>query len=180
VSHSIARRYSKALLELGVETGTLDTLVKEIDSAAQTYESSQELQDALANPLVPIEAKHAVIEEIAERLSVGQMTKNTLRMLVDRSRISLIGHIAQGLREMNDARRGLVRAEVTSAAPMIDTYYVRLTEQLERMTGQKIAIDRKVDPAILGGVVTRIGDMIYDGSLRSRLEAMRASLTQPL
>jgi F-type H+-transporting ATPase subunit delta len=122
-------------------------------------------------------AKRAIITEIADRQQAGQLTKNTLHLLVDRRRIKYLTEISATLRQMNDARRGLLRAEVTSATALPDAYYARLGEQLERMTGRKVAIDKKTDPSLLGGVVTRIGDLIYDGSLRARLGALRSTLT---
>ncbi len=174
---AVARRYAKAILELGLESGTVDTFVREIGDAAASFAASSELETALDNPLIPLETKRAIITEIADRQQAGQLTKNTLHLLVDRRRIKFLPEISATLREMNDARRGLLRAEVTSATPLSDAYYLRLGEQLERMTGRKVAIDKKTDPSLLGGVVTRIGDLIYDGSLRARLGALRTTLT---
>ncbi len=174
---AVARRYAKAILELGLESGTVDTLVREIGEAAAAFVSVPELETALDSPLIGLDAKRAIITEIADRQQAGQLTKNTLHLLVDRRRIKFLPEISATLREMNDARRGLLRAEVTSATTLSDAYYQRLGEQLERMTGRKVAIEKKTDPSLLGGVVTRIGDIIYDGSLRARLGALRSSLT---
>ena len=174
---AVARRYAKAILELGLESGTVDTFVREIGEAAGAFGASAELEQVLDSPLVALEAKRAIITELADRQQAGQLTKNTLHLLVDRRRIKFLPEIAATLREMNDARRGLLRAEVTSATALSDAYYQRLGEQLERMTGRKVAIEKKTDPSLLGGVVTRIGDIIYDGSLRARLGALRSSLT---
>ena len=174
---AVARRYAKAILELGLESGTVDTLVREIGEAAAAFTSSAELEQALDSPLIAVEAKRDIITDIADRQQAGQLTKNTLHLLVDRRRIKFLPEISKTLREMNDARRGLLRAEVTSATPLSEAYYQRLGEQLERMTGRKVALDKKTDPSLLGGVVTRIGDIIYDGSLRARLGALRTTLT---
>ena len=84
--------------------------------------------------------------------------------------------IARLLREINDKRKGLVRAEVVTAAPLSDAYYARLQQQLEKMTGRKIVLDKREDPTILAGVITRIGDTVYDGSLRSRLHEIKHAL----
>ena len=172
----VARRYAKALLELGTELGTLDALVDEVTAFAAAWHASPELRNALENPLVAHDAKKAVIVELATRLGVSTTTRNTVLLLVDRRRAKTLPHLAQTLREMADTRKGLLRAEVTTASPLSDGYYSRLQVQLEAMTGKKVVVDRRTDPTLIAGVVTRIGDRILDGSLRTRLESMRDAL----
>ncbi len=176
IAMNVARRYAKALLELGVETGALKSVVDEVSSAAEAYEASPELRSALANPLVAPEAKKAILGELGERLGLGPMVKNTLLLLGDRRRLAALPTIAQLLREMSDLREGVVRAEVITAARLREDYYVRLQAQLEKMTGKKVVIDRREDPSLIAGVVTRIGDTVIDGSLRARLHELRQAL----
>jgi hypothetical protein len=78
------------------------------------------------------------------------------------------------LSELADARKGLVRAEVTTATPLSEAYYGRLQTQLEKMTGKRVVVDRKTDSTLIGGVITRIGDRVFDGSLRTRPMQLRA------
>jgi F-type H+-transporting ATPase subunit delta len=172
----VARRYAQALLELGSETGQLDALVEEITAAAAAYEASAELRDALENPLFPYAVKKNILTEVAQALSLGPLTRNALFLLNDRRRLRALPPIARLLREMNDKKGGLLRAEVVTAAPLSEAYYARLQQQLEKMTGKKVVLDRREDPAILAGVVTRIGDTLYDGSLRSRLHEIKHAL----
>jgi F-type H+-transporting ATPase subunit delta len=172
----VARRYAQALLELGVEQNSLDTIVGELESIAAMWESSHELRNALENPLVPHAAKKAVMNDVAARLGASPTTRNTLLLLVDRRRIKTLPYLARTLRELADARKGVVRAEVTTAVALADAYYARLQAQLEKMTGKRIVVDRRIDPTLLGGVVTRIGDRIFDGSLRTRLQSLRDAL----
>jgi len=77
---------------------------------------------------------------------------------------------------MTDRKKGLLRAEVVTAAPLSEAYYARLQQQLEKMTGRKVVIDRREDASILAGVVTRIGDTVYDGSLQTRLNELKHAL----
>jgi F-type H+-transporting ATPase subunit delta len=84
--------------------------------------------------------------------------------------------VAQLLREMSDKKDGVLRAEVITAAPLSEDYYVRLKSQLERMTGKQVVVDRREDPSLIAGVVTRIGDMVIDGSLRTRLRELENAL----
>jgi F-type H+-transporting ATPase subunit delta len=173
----VARRYAQALLELGAEDGSLERLVDEMSTLAEAWASSADLRNAVENPLVPHPAKKAVIAELAAQIGATETTRRTLLLLVDRRRARTLPYLAQYLRELADRRKGIVRAEVTTAAPLADGYYARLQAQLEKMTGQKVVVDRKTDPALIAGVVTRIGDRILDGSLRTRLQALKDSLT---
>jgi F-type H+-transporting ATPase subunit delta len=172
----VARRYGTALLELGVESGDLDRLVRELEAASLAYDTSPELKNAVENPLVPHVAKKAVLGEVADRLGLGGIAKNTLQLLVDRRRMKALPYIARYLREASDKKRGVVRAVVTTAAPLPEDYYVRLQRQLEALTGQKVSIEKKEDPSLIGGVVTRIGDRVFDGSIKTRLQSLRDAL----
>ena len=176
IPSEVARRYAKALFELGTEAGSLETVVTEITRIADVYEGNQELARALDNPLVSLDAKRAILRELAEHMQVSAITKHTLLLLGDRRRTSALASVARSLAELSDKKKGIVRAEVTSAVILPDAYYDRLKAQLERVTGKKITIDRRLDPAILGGVVARIGDRIFDGSLQSRLSEVRQHL----
>ena len=172
----IAKRYATALLELGSEANQLEAIVNELSQAAAAYEVSAELRAAFDDPLVPAAAKKAILEELAQRLGVGQVTKNALGLLLDRRRIRALPAIATRLREMADLKRGILRAEVHTAMPLPEEYFVALQAQLERVTGRRIALDRKLDPSLICGVVARVGDTVYDGSLLARLRQIKDSM----
>lgn len=172
----VARRYAQALLELGVEEGNLDKLVEELGAIASAWDSSPELRNALENPLVSHAAKRAVMSELCGQIGATTTARHALLLLVDRRRTKALPHIARTLRELADARKGVVRAEVTTAVPLGEAYYARLQAQLEKMTGKRVVVDRVTDPSLIAGVVTRIGDRILDGSLRTRLQSLKDSL----
>jgi len=176
IGTNVARRYARAIFEIGVETKTLQALVDQIAVIADTYDKSEDLQRALDNPLVAADAKKAILTEIADKSGVTPTVKHTLLLLGDRRRLHALPAIAQLLREMSDAKQGVLRAEITTAVRLSDSYYAKLQAQLEKMTGQKVALDRHEDPSILAGVIARIGDRVYDGSLRSRLAQLGNSL----
>jgi len=173
---AVATRYARAVFELAAETGAKDALVEEIERAAAAYEASPELEKVLSNPLVALAAKRAIVVEIAQHLGVSTTAKNALQLLADRRRLSALPAIARRLREMNDLARGLVHAEVASATALSETFYTRLQTQLEKSTGKRIALDRRTDPALIAGVVVRIGDTLFDGSLRARLDSLKNAL----
>lgn len=172
----VARRWATALLEIGVESGQLDKLVEEIQRTATVYEESAELRSSIANPLVPVHAKQEIVREIAGRLGLSQVARNALELLLHRRRLPALPGIAAHLREMADEKRGLLRAEVSTAMPLPEEYFTKLQAQLERITGRRVALDRKIDPSLISGVVARVGDTVYDGSLISRLRQMKEAL----
>lgn len=172
----IAKRYATALLELGSEAGQLDTLVEEITNASNAYETSTELQNAFENPLIPLPAKKGILTDIVARLGLGATAGSFLGLLVDRRRIRALPSIATRLREMADLRRGIMRAEVLTAMPLPEEYFEKLQRELERITGRKVALDRKLDPSLICGVLIRVGDTVYDGSLIARLKQLKSSL----
>lgn len=173
---AVAQRYAKALFHLGEETGSLDALVTELGRAAATYEASAELRNALDNPLVPHAAKQAIVTDVAQRLSLAPASKNTLLLLTDRRRIRALPAIVRELKVLSDKKRGVVRAVVTTAKGLTPAYLERLKGQLEKITGKKVELDVTEDASLLAGVVARIGDRVYDGSLRTRLREMHAQL----
>ncbi len=172
----IARRYARALLELGAEQNNLETLVKEISAVAEAFTSSAELRAVVDNPEIPRTARKQVFVEIAAKLGCGVTTKNTLSLLADASRLRALPAIATALREEADRSAGVVRASVTSAQPLGDAYIQKLTQALETRFKKKVVVVKNVDPSLLAGVVTRVGDTVIDGSLRARLDELRTQL----
>lgn len=172
----IARRYATALLELGSESGQLDQLVDELQKLAEAYGGSSELRAAFADPLVAVQAKKAILAEVGDRVGASATTKNAASLLLDRRRIAALPAIAAKLRELADARRGIIRAEVLTAMPLPEEYFSKLQRELERITGRRIALDRKLDPTLICGVVVRVGDTVFDGSLVSRLRQLKDSM----
>lgn len=172
----IAKRYATALLELGTETGQLDALVDELQRTAEVYGASADLRAVFDDPLVTPDAKKAILGEVVQRLGASATTKNALGLLLDRRRIRALPAIAGKLREMADLKRGILRAEVLTAMPLPEEYFGKLQQQLERISGRRIALDRKLDPSLICGVVVRVGDTVYDGSLVARLRQLKDSL----
>jgi F-type H+-transporting ATPase subunit delta len=130
----------------------------------------------LSSPAVERTEKHGVIEKLAARLSASRIVRNFLFVVVDNQRTHLLPEILQTFEDVIRQRQGMAEAEVTSAAELTAPQKKQLQETLERLTGRKIQAKYSLDPALLGGAVVRIGDTIYDGSVRNRLNQMRARL----
>jgi F-type H+-transporting ATPase subunit delta len=173
---AIARRYARAIFEIGKEAGMLPTLAKQVDDAAAMYSNNEELRAVLDNPLVPEAEREAVIREISARAEFSEAALNTLRLLSHRRRFVVLPEIARQLARLVDQDQNIARAVVTSAGPLSEGYLARLKTELEKATGKKISIVHKQDPSLIAGVVTQIGDQVIDGSIRARLSSFRESL----
>jgi F-type H+-transporting ATPase subunit delta len=176
IGAQIARRYAKALLELGSEQGNLDALVREIGALSDAVEGSPDLQAVIANPQVSRQARKAVLLEIAQRIGVSPTTRNTLGLLADNNRLRILPALAAALREEAERSAGVLRATITSAAPLGDAYVQRLVTALETRFKKKVVATRQIDPTLLAGVVTRVGDLVIDGSLKARLTELKSQL----
>ena len=172
----VARRYAKALFELALETHSLEKVTSEVRSVADALVASPELETVLTSPTVPVPARVAVMTAVLERLAVSPMVKNAVLLITERSRASVLPRIAATLGDLADEKAGRVRAEVTSAVALSEAQYQQITASLQKLAGRSITLVRNVDPSLIGGVITRIGDTVYDGSLRARLEGLRSAL----
>jgi F-type H+-transporting ATPase subunit delta len=173
IAGSIARRYARALLDIGVAQGNFEKLGDELDGLGAMYSGSRDLAEALTNPVFPQAKRRAVLEEVLGRAGVTAVTRNFVLLLLDRERLPYLPAIARELRVMVDERAGRVRVTLTSARPLPAGHVGDVQAALERATGKKVLLDKKEDAALLGGVVAKVGDVVYDGSVRTQLEQMR-------
>lgn len=173
---ALARRYARALLELATEQNAVETVQRELSELAAMWGESSELRELFHNPKFTNASRKAVLTEILERAGASALTRNATLYLCDRQRVSALPHVARAFAELAEQAAGRVRAEVVSAARLPEGYLAQLQRALEQATGKKVSIDHKLDPAIIAGVVTRVGDQVFDGSVRTRLNEIRESL----
>jgi F-type H+-transporting ATPase subunit delta len=174
---SASLQYATALADIALEQGAADPVKKQLADFGTAYAESGELRNVLANPAVERSAKHAVIEKLAARLGASRIVRNFLLVMADHQRTHLLPEIQQTFETVIRERQGMAEAEVTSAAELSAAQKTALQQTLERLTGKKIQAKYSLDPGLLGGAVVRIGDTIYDGSVRNRLNQMRARLS---
>ncbi len=175
IAGSLARRYARALLEIGTAQGTYEKLGQELDELAAAYSASRDLAEALTNPVFPRAKRRAVLEKLLEAMTASPVTRNFALLVLDRERTAYLPAIARELRAMVDEQAGRVRAVVTSARPLDPRTADLLKGVLEEISGKKVDMDKQTDPALIGGLVAKIGDVVYDGSVRTQLETMRES-----
>jgi F-type H+-transporting ATPase subunit delta len=169
---SVARRYAKALFELGVQKGSFEALGQELETLAALYADSRELRQTLENPVFTLTQKRGIVEAVLPRVAPNPLLRNFALLLVERGRIDTLPMIARAYQELTDRQLGRVRAVVTSAKPLDMMTETEIQRALERRTGKKVLMKSEVDPTLIGGVVARVGDLVFDGSLRTKLAAV--------
>lgn len=177
VPGKLTKRYTRALFELADEDKALDRTARDLHQFAQAIEGSEELREVLRNPSVSASAKREVLDAVLKRLLVGRLTHNFIMVLLEKRRVLLVASVAEEFQRLLDGRSGRIRAEVTSATPLGATDLARIRDSLQGALGAKeVTVDAKVDPALIGGIITRIGNIVLDGSVRNRIESMRDHL----
>ena len=177
---SVATRYARALAD--VVTGSAAPLrpeaaVSELRAFEAALQSSAELRNALISPAVQGSRKRAVVARIAGALKLSRISQNLLYVLIDHRRIASLSAVLHSFELIVDERLGFARAEVTSASELDQPQRAALNGELERLTGKRIRMRLAVDPALIGGVVARIGSTVYDGSVRGQLSSMGRRLS---
>jgi F-type H+-transporting ATPase subunit delta len=177
ISGSIARRYAKALLAIGIEKKTYEKLGSELEQVAQLMKH-KELRDTLDNPSLLHSKRKAVMKELAQRLGLSEVIRSFLLLLLDRNRIDATSSIAREYQLLADEHAGRIRADVASAKTLDMDSIARLKRALEQKTRKQIILQQRTDPELIAGMVTKIGSIIYDGSIRTKLEQMRQTLLE--
>jgi F-type H+-transporting ATPase subunit delta len=178
VTGSLSRRYARAILEIGTEHGNLEKLGADLRALAKAMHDSAELQTALTSPAIRRADRRKVLDAVLDRLSAAQHIRNVVHLLLEGERLGSIAAISRELDAMIEARSGRLSAEVTSARPLDASQLSEIINALEKISGKKVTVTRREDPELLGGVVAKLGDTVYDGSLRTQLRALRDELTK--
>jgi len=173
-----AHRYAKALFGLAEVERRHREVRDELEKLSSLFEGSRELRDALLTPLHPASGRKAALREIANRISVSPLVQNFLSYLIDQRRLIDFSAIVEAYGEFADNAEGLLTAEVISASPLDDRRKDRLRRALSERTGREVRLEIKVDSALIGGAIAKVGDLVFDGSLRTQLGQLRANLTK--
>lgn len=175
---TLGRRYASALLNLAVEANALDAVRKDLSDFVAAWNENRDLRNVFENPSVGVSTRRSVLREIAETSNMHPLVRDTLMLVSDRGRLRNVPEILDAFEALAEARSGRVRAEVVTATELPKEYFAGLQRTLEQATGKQVVITSSVDPTILGGVVTRVGDQVFDGSLQYRLNELRDELSR--
>ena len=176
---SLARRYARALLALGREQNCIDQLGADLDTFAEVLDQDDaQLRSVLNNPGLTTSERKNVVTAILGLLPLHQLSRNFINLLVDKSRLAVFDDIRLAYTAMADELASRGRATVTTATPADAATADQIRTVLESSTGKTVLVDFQVDPDLIGGIVARVGDTVYDASIRARLQNLRETLSR--
>lgn len=172
---AIARRYALALSETAAEKNRTERVDDDVDLVRESLEGSPDLERFFRSPIVPRAKKISVVRELfGER--VDRVTLDFLLLLVEKRREGMVLGILGAYRDLRDEQQGLVSVLARSAHPIGPDEKQRLIDSVSRITGSRVRLDTEVDASLMGGIVLRVGDTVYDGSVTNKLAALRERL----
>ncbi len=175
MSLTVARRYARALYEDAAQKKCVDQVDEDIAMIQGSLEGSSELKRLFQDPIISGDKK----EKVVEALFTGRVQATTLaflKLLIQKGREMLFLDVAQAYQALRDGQRGIVEAHVRTALAMSDTEEKKIAAGIEAMTGSKVRLVTHVDSTLLGGLVIRVGDTVYDGSVRHQLSTLHNQL----
>ena len=175
-SRLTARRYAKALLQIGDQQGNIAQLHQELDTVAATVASNADLTRLVASPLVLPGKKAQVFETILAAAKVSETLRHFFRVVAESGRLNLLADLRRTFAELVDERAGIVEAKVVSAQPLTDAQAKALVASLTSRTGKIIRLTWSMDPALLGGLKVQVGSTVLDASLQGQLQQLKTQL----
>jgi F-type H+-transporting ATPase subunit delta len=175
----VARRYAKALVETVAEqAGDLEAVHAELRDLAEVIDGHRDLSSLLYSPSVRLDVKGAIVEDLIEKAGLTDLSSTFVRLLLEKGRLRYLGSIAETFEQMANERLGRLKVSVVSATPLAEAEMERLSAELAEATGKTIVMEAEIDPALIGGLVVKVGGRVVDGSIRHQLDALRESLVR--
>lgn len=175
---TIARRYATALADIVSERGEAAAVLEELNVWEKTISDNANLREVFANPTVSYEQKRKVLDELIARTHPRPTTANFLQVLLKNQRITELAEINRKFAEVLDDRSGVIAAEVVTARPVSENVKQAIHTKLKGVTGKEVRLKFETDDVIIGGLVTRIGSTVYDGSVKTQLEILATKLAR--
>ena len=177
-SRASAVRYARALFDVALKESEPGQVEQELSSITTLIRDHADLQRALESPSVPPTGKKAVVEALVQRAGFSPAVSKLLLMLAERDRLVLLPEVLGAFQAKLRDQRKVLEAEVTTAMPLEPAQQAALQQRLSAATAREVTVTTKVDPALIGGVVARIGTMVYDGSLATQLAKLKGRLAE--
>ena len=174
----VARRYAKALFALAVKAGKKAPAEygKDLEAFAEVLGTSPELLRVFANPIITADVKKVVLSGVLGKLSLKPTVANFLSLLADKERLPFVLDVAAVYRQLLDAAEGILRGQLVTAYALTEARQDQIKSKLEKQSGKKLVLSFAVDPAILGGVLLKVGDKVLDASLRAQLDILKEQI----
>jgi F-type H+-transporting ATPase subunit delta len=173
INTTIAKRYAKALVQLGSEGGLIDRFRTELAEIDALFSVNDALASAFANPAFTAEQKKAIMGDLITKAGCSELIGNFLLLLVDKHRVSLLSQIVQTYQILADEESAVIRPSIRTAFALDQGQIAAIQGALEKKTGSTVIPQLTVDASLLGGVVIQIGDTAYDSSVKTQLERIQ-------
>lgn len=174
MSIEAANAYARALLEAAEESGEVEEVRRQLHAFATAIEGPGPLRAALHDPQVDLAAKHRVLAGVTG--DGNKLVQNTLRLLLERGRIGAVADVNDEYERLAAQLERRVEVEVTSAVPLDADVEQAITTRVQTATGRTVRLSKRVDPAVIGGLVIQIGDVVLDASLKARAAQLRTQM----
>ena len=172
----LARRYAKALFAVGKEDGAFADYAETLNRLSELFVGMKEVSDALTNPLYPEDVRLKVMEKLVVALQAPAVMVNFCKLLVEKRRAAILPDIAEVYQEMVDRDRNLLRGTLVAAGEIGPELSAKVKATMEKLTGKQVELTSRIDPAIIGGMVAKVGDLVLDGSIRTQLAGLKESI----
>lgn len=179
-SNDIANRYSEALFEIAQEEQNYEKYLDDLQKFSAVVQGNVNLREVLFNPVFDREEKKAVVGELLQMIGVSDISANFLKLLVDKGRISILDDILSAYQQLMDQVLNKARVNVKTAFPLSGDLVAKIKTALEGLTKKQVEMVIEEDPSLLGGIVVKIGDTLYDGSVKSQLSKIRELLGEEI
>ncbi len=168
----VSVRYANSLLNSAYEKGDLDTVAKDMELVYSVIKANTELNRTLSSPIVKPQIKSSILEEIFKK-KINKETMSFLKFVVEKGREDLLESIAEKFLYLRDQKLGFVNVSVKSAVDLSDAQKKKLRENFEKLLNKKVRLNFTIDADVIGGFVAKVGDTVYDASLRHQLEILK-------
>jgi F-type H+-transporting ATPase subunit delta len=175
-SQTVARRYAAALADVLLAGKSPRVVQDELIAWESMIQSSERLQQVFNNPTIAYDQKRRLLEELIKRTKVQKPTANFLSILLKNQRLTELAEINKRFAQVLDERSGVVAAQVTTARPVSEEIKKSLSGRLATITGKDVRLSFAIDETLIGGMVTRVGSTVYDGSIRNQLRQLELEL----
>jgi F-type H+-transporting ATPase subunit delta len=174
----MASRYATALFDLAAETNTIDAVKADLDRFDALIAESADLARLIRSPVFSTDQQVQALGAVLERAGIGGLTAKFLKLVTTNRRLFALRDMIRGFREFVALHKGQATAEVTVAEPLKDEHVSALRAALKAVSGKDVDLNIKIDPAIIGGLVVKLGSRMVDTSLRTRLNAIRHAMKE--
>jgi F-type H+-transporting ATPase subunit delta len=174
-----AIRYARALFDVALKEGDIQQAGRDIREFSELVSSNETLARVLSNPAIPVQKKRGLVQELTARAgTMSPIVAKLLALLADRDRLILLPDVVRSYENRLMEHAQVVRAEVVTAIALPSDRLQALQQGLSRATGRQVQLENRVDPAIVGGAVARVGSTVYDGSITTQLEKLKQQLIE--